>query len=189
MDSKSGAPPKVRCAFRSHRTGRCMNLFDARGPKKYCGRGCQVRAYQRRTGKGHKADPIRVAALSRDGGCVRRIGDEKEKEYIDQYVDPNHGKETGEKGPVSDCSTGKLLVRIIDPNKPRTLDNVETLCGRHFGMVSDERFRKRIGPDRYLQTKKMQARQYYRLKAMRRKMIRIYKGPPRNPLDFVDYLR
>lgn len=83
---------------------------------------------------------------------------------------------------------GRLIVRIVDPAKSRTLENVETLCGRHHGMLSDQKFRERMGYERYRQIKKVQARQYYRLKAMQRKMIRIYKGPPKNPIDYIDYI-
>lgn len=166
----------VRCAY----SPQCINSFPARGPKKYCCAGHRVKASHKRTGRHAKGDPVRLAAIERDGGCVRRLL------VTEEYL-ALHNLAEGEIMYVDSCSE-KLLVRRIDPTLPRTLGNLQTLCGRHFGMVSDERYRERIGPVRYRDVKKAQARQYYRYRAMRRKSVRIYRGPPKNLLDYIDYI-
>lgn len=76
-----------------------------------------------------------------------------------------------------DYCGGKLLVRVIDPSKPRTLDNVRTLCGHHFGIVSVERFRERVGLAAYRLHKKSQGRQYGIYMGLLQKMDQIYRRP------------
>jgi hypothetical protein len=179
---------KVRCAYRARRSGgQCLNSFLARGPKKYCSRKHLVKAYTERrksNGSAPCRNPLRAVAIERDGGCVRRLRPDQIKSEDEMQQMGGHELDLYRRA----YCKGKLLVRIVDAAKPRTLENVETLCGRHFGMVSDGRFRERVGPERYQQIKKTQARQYYRLKAMMRKMVRIYRGPPKNPLDYIDYI-
>jgi hypothetical protein len=170
----------VLCAYRPT----CLKTFPERGPKKYCCQGHQVKAHRKRTGRRSKRDTFREVAIHRDGGCIRRLRpeqikneDEMERMWpldLDLYVRAH-------------CK-GQLQVRIVDPAKPRTLENVQTLCGRHSGRLSDQRYRERLGPELYLKTKKVHARAYYRYIAFRRKSIRIYKGPPKNPIDYLDFL-
>jgi hypothetical protein len=140
-----------------------------------------VKAHKKRTGRRGKRDTFREAAINRDGGCVLRLHPEQIKN--DDEMDDMNGAELD--AYVRAHCKGKILVRIVDPAKPRTLENVQTLCGRHFGRLSDQRYRERLGRELYIKTKKVHARAYYRYLAMRRKSIRIYKGPPKNPIDYL----
>jgi hypothetical protein len=127
---------KLRCAYRSHKTGWCINLFEERGPKRYCSQRHQVRDYQERSGRRERGEPLRQAAIERDGGCVL----------------------ANDRRPCRDT----LRVRIVDPAKPRTLENVATVCTYHFAIISNRRFEHRVGPEKHRELKRMQGVEYMR---------------------------
>lgn len=165
MKSKT-IPPMVRCAYRSRRTGQCIKTFPARGPKQYCRPGHRVRASHERNRRHLKTDAFRHSVIERDGGCVRKRPSQDDWD--------NGG----------DCA-GKLFVRIVDPKRGRTLENVETLCARHFGMKSNEQFRDRVGPEVHRAKKRVQGSNYLTMKLLRLKMSRIYHRDKKNPIDYL----
>lgn len=172
----------VRCAYRSPKLGQCINTFSTRGPKKYCSRKHLVKAYtERRKSNGNAPcrNTLRAAAIERDGGCVRRLRPEQIKSEDELYRMGGHELSVYEQA----YCRGKLLVRIVDSAKPRTLENVETLCGRHFGMVSNERFRDRVGSQRHSDAKRVQGRNYLTFRLLKAKMVRIYRSGWGNPID------